>query len=377
LYRAVYQISLRGYDLEYALIYSLESYHNDQLLIIHPGNDIPTMPQYNITRLNFREVQIPLGPRGIAVDVSLSVANEYPIGLEIPSLGFDILVPNCASNEPYLLLADATTDVVVVEPYSDVKVDVGGIVRQLDDTLTTNCPGSDLSPLDLLLGGYIHGQDTKIFVRGSNAPGPDTPEWITKIISSVTIPVDFPGHAFDNLVRNFSLADVHFGLPDPNAEPGTPESSPSVSGNIEVLASLPKEMNFGINVSHVRATADVFYRGKKLGVLDLGKWQPASSMKVPEMDIPTLKIMSRIREAPLIITDEEVFNDVVQALFFSGKPVILKVKALVDVMVRTVLGELIIRDVPGYVFVDESILEWDAKTFNREGNVPVKRLSSF
>jgi hypothetical protein len=305
------------------------------------------MPQYNITRLNFREIQIPSAGRGMAADVSLSVTNDYPISLEIPALGFDILVPNCASDEPYILLADAITDSVVVHPYSDVKVDVGGIVRQLPDTLTTTCPNSDSSPLDLLLGGYIHGQDTTVFVRGSNAPAGDTPEWITKIMSSVTVPVPCPGHTFDNLVQNFSLTDVHFGLPDPFAEPGTPESNPSISGNIEVLAGLPKEMNFGINVSRVRADADVFYKGKKLGVLELKKWQAANSTKTTEDGIPSIKIVSQIRDAPLNITDEDVFDDVVQALFFGERPVILKVKALVDVEVGTVLGEFIIRDVPG------------------------------
>ena len=305
------------------------------------------MPQYNITRLNFREVQIPSAGRGMAADVSLSVTNDYPISLEIPALGFDILVPNCASDEPYILLADAITDSVVVHPYSNVKVDVGGIVRQLPDTLTTTCPNSDSSPLDLLLGGYIHGQDTTVYVRGSNAPAGDTPEWITKIMSSVTVPVPCPGHTFDNLVQNFSLTDVHFGLPDPFAEPGTPESNPSISGNIEVLAGLPKEMNFGINISRVRADADVFYKGKKLGVLELKKWQAANSTKTTEDGITSIKIVSQIRDAPLNITDEDVFDDVVQALFFGERSIILKVKALVDVEVGTVLGEFIIRDVPG------------------------------
>ena len=305
------------------------------------------MPHYNITRLNFRDVQIPSAGRGMAAEVSLSVTNDYPISLEIPALGFDILVPNCASDEPYILLADAITDSIVVQPYADVKVDVGGIIRQLPDTLTTTCPNSDSSPLDLLLGDYIHGQDTTLFVRGSNAPLGNTPEWITKIISSVTVPVPFPGHTFNNLIQNFSLTDVHFGLPDPFAEPGTPESNPSISGNIEVLAALPKEMNFGINVSRVRANADVFYKGKKLGVLELKKWQAANSTKMTADGTPSIKIVSQIRDAPLNITDEDVFDDVVQALLFGGRPVVLKVKALVDVEVGTALGEFIIRDVPG------------------------------
>ncbi len=140
---------------------------------------------------------------------------------------------------------------------------------------------------------------------------------------------------------------MHFGLPDPFAEPGTPESNPSISGNIEVVAALPKEMNFNINISRVRANTDVFYKGKKLGSLDLEKWQSANSTKMMEDETPSIKIKSRIIDAPLNITDDDVFDDVVQALIFSGKPVILKVKALVELEMGTVLGKFVIKQLPG------------------------------
>jgi hypothetical protein len=296
----------------------------------------------------------------MAAEVSLLVSNTYPMNLEIPPLTFDILVPNCASSAPYILLADASTDVVVVEEFADVRVNVAGVVCQLPDDLTKACPHSQLSPLDIFLGDYLHGQDAKIFVRGSSSPTPGTPGWISDFISSITVPVDFPSHSFDNLVKNFTLSDVNFALPDPFATPGTPEANPTVSGDIQVLAGLPKEMNFGLNVSRVRASADVFYKGKKLGVLDLKKWQAANSTKITDDGVPAIKIKSRINDAPLNVTDEDVFTEVVQALFFGGaKLVILKVKALVDVQVGTVLGDLIVRDVPG------------------EGDIPVKRPSPF
>ena len=321
------------------------------------GNELPAIPEYNITRLNFREVPISTtGRRGMAADVSLSVVNSYPVKLEIPPLGFDILVPACAVNDPYIRLADATTDAINIEPYSDVRVDVGGIIRELPQTLVKTCPHSHSSPLDLLLGDYIHGNDTTIFVRGSNAPNGDTPEWITKIISSVTVPVPFPGHTFDNLIKNFSLTDTDFSFPDPFARPGTDDSNPQISGTIVVIAGLPKEMNFGMNVTRVRATADVFYQGDKLGVLNLKKWQTAESERIQPKDgqDAAIKIESRIKDAPLNITDNDVLSEVIQAMFL-GESIKLKIVALVDVEVSTVLGKLVIKDMPA------------------EGVVPVKR----
>ena len=56
---------------------------------------MPLLPEYNITRLNFREAS-----HGMAADVSLSVTNKYPVGFDIPPLAFDILVPNCGLDEP-------------------------------------------------------------------------------------------------------------------------------------------------------------------------------------------------------------------------------------------------------------------------------------
>jgi len=58
---------------------------------------------------------------------------------------------------------------------------------------------------------------------------------------------------------------------------------------------------------------------------------------------------------PLKVTDEDVLQSVVQAYLAGGKPLMLKVKALVDVEVSTVLGEVIVKKLPA------------------EGDVPVKR----
>jgi hypothetical protein len=283
----------------------------------------------------------------MAADVSLSLVNSYPVKFTIPSLGFDILVPNCDPSDSYIHLADATTDTINVEPKSDLKVHVAGTVSQLPPPLLQHCPNNDSSPLDLLLDKYIRGRDTTVYVRGSSQPSENTPDWLRKIISSVTVPVPFPGHTFDNVIKNFSLTDTHFSLPDPTAPPNSDEQKPQISGSILVLAGLPKELNFGLNVTEVRATAGVLYKGKKLGDLDLKKWQRAQSRRVKDENDEgaDIEIKSRIENAPLDVTDNDVFSSVLEALFF-GKPLVLTVDALVDVKVTTVLGEVIVKKMP-------------------------------
>lgn len=319
--------------------------------LVFKRNELPAIPHYNIKKLNFREIKH--GQKGMAADVSLTVMDEYPVTFTIPPLGFDILIPGCSPE--LVLLAKAETAEVKVTPKTDVNVDVGGIVRELPETLITACPESKKSPLDLLLNSYINGDETTIYVRGTDSPSPDTPPWITDLLKSVVVPFPFPGHTFDGLIRDFSLAEVHFSLPDPFAAPGSPKSQPRLSAIVKALVNLPEEMNFPINIGRVRADADVFYKTKKLGVLDLSKWQKANSTRIEANGkMPAgLAVESIVKKAPLEITNDDAFADLVQALIFGSKGVVLRVKARVDVETETALGKFIVRDLPaeGKVFV--------------------------
>ncbi|RYP19841.1 hypothetical protein DL765_003095 [Monosporascus sp. GIB2] len=312
--------------------------------LIPLANKIPAMPKYNITRLNVAD-----GPMNgsMVADVSLSAFNTYPIQLDIPELAFDILLPGC-THDDLILVADAITSEIHVEPQSDVHVDATGVIRELPESLTSACPDSSFSPLDMLLKSFMHGDPATLFVRGSERPDADTPKWIAELLSSVTLPVPFPGRSLDGLIRNFSLTDVHFTMPDPFAEPGDPDADPKVSGTILVTAGVPSQMNFGINVTNVRARADVLYKTQKMGELNLRQWQHANSTRVEGKngDEATLRIESRIEDAPLNVTDSDVFSDVLQALLFGDKAVELDIDAAVDIKVVTALGTLVVKDVP-------------------------------
>ena len=313
------------------------------------------MPKYNITKLNFYEIKLPDGDRGMAADVSLALTNEYPVKFTVPSLGFDILVQGCSPDQPYLRLADATTEEIQVEPREDVEVQVAGFLQKLPETLLATCPQTQKSPLDVLLGEYIRGDVTTIYVRGSSSPSGTTPDWVTALIQDITVPVPFPGKSFDNLIRNFSLADVRFTLPDPSASPNTPEASPRISATVKALVGLPNEMNFPIDVSRVRADADVYYHEKKLGHLDLNKWQKANTTRIEAHDDveASLAVESIVKNAPLKITDNDIFTGLIEDLIFGGKPVVLGVKADVDVETETALGKFVVQEIPaeGKVFV--------------------------
>ncbi|KAL4964765.1 uncharacterized protein BDV14DRAFT_72062 [Aspergillus stella-maris] len=315
--------------------------------ITYRGDDFPSLPHIDLTEFNVHDVDTPDDEAAMGVDVSVSALTASPFSLRIPPLGFKVLVDNCSPHDPYISVADVVTDEVAVNPGQATTINVSGVIRSLSDELTSNCPGEKRSPLDSLLTSYIHGTQTTVYVRGAEVPSLGAPKWMTDILKTVTVPLPFTGHALDNLVKNFTMTNVHFSLPNPLAEPGSPESQPTVSALVKVLIALPEHLDFDLDVPRVRAKADVFYQKKKLGVLNLKEWQNANSTLVEGSDNSTaLQVEFPMDRAPLEVTDDDVLTDLLSSLIFEGKPVKLTVSANVDAEISTGLGELTVRGIP-------------------------------
>jgi hypothetical protein len=318
-------------------------------------NDFPALPDITILKLNFHDSK----SGSMAVDVLLASLIDSPVALTVPALGFDVFVPNCSPGDPYILVANAKTSEVQVHPGRATPLGVEGLIRQLPNELISNCPGQEGSPLDFLVSSFMKGLETTIYVRGSDAPSPDTPAWIVDLLRSVTMPLPFTGHALDNLVKNFTMSDTHFSLPDPFAEPDSPDSQPTISALVKVLIALPDEMNFQVDVPEVRALADVFYKEEKFGYLNISEWQDANSTIVDDKDgSSALLVEFAMKDAPLEVTDDGLLSEVIQAMLFGSKGVELRVAATVDTKVSTGLGRFAVRGIPA------------------EGTVPMKSMFS-
>ncbi|KAK3952963.1 hypothetical protein QBC32DRAFT_131347 [Pseudoneurospora amorphoporcata] len=323
------------------------------------GKELPPLPSYNITGLNFEERPLPDGDKeGMAADVTITSFNPYPIAFDVPSLKFEVLVPGCKKHGPAISVVTAVSDVIALRPEADVAVTAHSIVEELPEPLTRPCPGGTMSPLDKLFEAYLAGQPAFVLVRGQKEQGGEAPGWIGDIISSVTVPVPLPQQSFDDLIRNFSLTDVSLSLPDPLADPDDLDSNPKVSGTIVALAALPSELNIGLNVSHVQAKADVFYHSRKLGELEIGEKASSIQIEGGPGEENLIEITSRVHDTPLKVTDDDVLTDVIQALLFGDVNVILDISALVDVGVHTILGQFVVKGVPA------------------EGRIPLKPLGN-
>ncbi|KAJ6108098.1 hypothetical protein N7523_009421 [Penicillium sp. IBT 18751x] len=305
--------------------------------------DFPASPKIDIVKLNAHDDK----GGALAVDVVVAALIDSPIALTIPPLGFEIMVPNCSPGDPYIMVADATTSEIQVRPGEATGVNVRGLIENLPNELTATCPDEEGSPLDFLVSSYMRGDKTTVFVRGADAPSVNTPGWIVDFLRSVTVPLEFTGGAFDDLIKNFTMSDMKFSLPDPFAEPGAPDSQLTVSGLVKVLINLPEQMNFHVDVPKVRALANVFYEGEQLGNLNMGKWQDANSTLVVDQDgSSALLVESPIKDLPLEVTDSNLLAQLVQEMLWGSGSVVLHVAATVDTKVSTGLGRFAVRGIP-------------------------------
>jgi hypothetical protein len=384
------------------------------------SGEIPNLPAYDLEDVSVHEVDGPNGKgSAVAIDASLSVMNDYPVEFTVPPLDFDILVNACAENDPNIVVARARTHELAIKPEQSLSAQVTATMHHLPGSLIRDCPNAGDSPLDRLIGNYLHGKNTTIYIRGSSSASltdltsPDrpasaaseAPEWLTALLSSLTLPIPIPPPSLDKnpLIRNFSLTNTHFDLPDPWAEdPNSPEARPRISADVRALVALPPPIALNLkhfDVDRVRADADVFYDGKKFAELDLSNWQRANLTHVVEGDwdrlvgsqpenLHTMKfdpaaseeegtfsvdlaparsaatdfhanksskptlllIQSHIDQAPLVITDEDIFTTVVEKLIFGGKGAVvhLQIVAKVDVEVVTSLGDVVVRGLPAH-----------------------------
>jgi len=313
------------------------------------SSELPTIPEYTIKAVKFHDVDLPSVDHAVGADAQVILANKYPVDFRLPPIAFEVLAPNCQPTDAPIPLATVSTSTLHVQPKTNLTVDLSGVVRELPPAFTQACSDRSGSPMDALIGDYIHGKEAMVYVRGSDKASDNVPPWMTDMISGIQVPISVPGQSFGHLIRNFSLANVHFGLPDPTADEGTPEANPAISATIKAIVALPEQMNFNVSVHRVRADADVYYHGSKLGYLDLNKWQQANSTKLTEKSDDgkqNLLIESDIQNAPLMITNDDVFTEVVQALLFGGSRIILGIKADVDVQLSTAIGDLTVSKVP-------------------------------
>lgn len=299
------------------------------------------MPTFRVEELKIREITLPQGP-ALAANISIKLENPFPVDLEIPPLSFAVFLPGCERHD-MVVVATAETSRLFVEPSTDIDVDISAIIPNLPVGFIAPCPKSQTSPIDNFLGSYLHGNYSTVYVRGSTTSS-DAPQWLLEFLRNVTIPLPFPGHKFDTPINSLSPSDIVVRLPGADSLPGSPESTPRLSAAVELVVRLPEEITFPIDVKHLRSIADVLYQGTKFATLNLDKWMRATSLLLD--DRKQLQVNAVVDDAPLNITDYDIFEKIIGKFVFEEQPVQLEIAGNADIDMKTNVGQFIMSGIP-------------------------------
>ncbi|ORY83095.1 hypothetical protein BCR37DRAFT_392454 [Protomyces lactucae-debilis] len=282
------------------------------------------LPKYNISQLAVKDDEA----KGLSGSALLKVFLQSPFDITVPSVSVDVLIDGC-NNQKILLATGHNAPLDLDSHAKTIQLKALGSVGHLPKQATEPCPNHQPSPLDRLMQLYLAGNDTRVYVRGSSPTQGDA-SWLQQVLSRITIPVDLPGSQSDQLARDIELADVKF-----NVGGFFRQEKPKISGNVNAVIDVPAGIHVKVDVKGVKILADLIYKGKKFATFESPDWAPASSSFIK----PTaLKVQAQLRDAPVTITDNDVFTSVVSALI--GGNALLDVSGVADVRVSTGLGNL-------------------------------------
>jgi len=296
------------------------------------------LPEYSITGIHV----VDRPDVGTEVTATAEVVNPYPVSLEIPRLGWKVLVPGCTPNDT-IRLANLDTAPISLRTGQNITVLVSSIVSTLPEELSKPC-GDGPSPLEALFQSVLDPiQNTTVFISGRHQTG-SFPSWITDLLSSINVPVPIP-HLKANtsdLISAIHVSEMKVSLPPPWAPPGTPHQEPKISGVIEAIIRPPKEgANVAINVTAVKGDIYLFDEGKKFGRVLVPEWSPATTVRKSK-----IHVIARVAEVPIEVLDPIVFQRVMGKVLQGRGVVEIGVDGTVDAKVSVLVGDFVVRGIP-------------------------------
>lgn len=295
----------------------------------HIVYDIPKglndVPPFNITQMAIQDS----ADSGISATAVLVVGLQLPISAKIPGIQVQLSVEGCDGTLIPLVLAESLPFEVMSDS-STMTIKAAGECRELPKNALRKCSGSDqMSPIDRAMQTYLAGNETTVYVGGYNHGG--SKSWLQNLLAQVSIPIEVPGSQADQLARDIELSGVKFNLPSIIGGSGKPK----ISGRIRGIIDIPSDITVNVEVESVHVLADLIYKKKKFATIESPGWAPASSKFPSEQE---LLVEVLLKDAPVTITNQDVFSSVISTLF--GGSVFVDVIGTGDVKISTSLGGL-------------------------------------
>lgn len=290
------------------------------------------IPAFNLT-----DVSVQDAPKaGLVGSARMTFDFQSPIDAAVPSVAMQVSIEGCdgvllplitARNLPIQLDSSVPT----------VEVIGSGQCQVIPAAAFEKCGAhaGAQSPIDTVVQGYLAGNKTRVFVGGAAAVGKSS--WIQDILKDISIPIDIPGGQVDQLARDIELSDVKLNLPSFFGGGGKPK----ISGKIQGIIDIPRQVEVSLEVDGVHVLADLLYKRRRFATIETPGWAPAIS-KFPSKEELLVQVI--LQDAPVTITNQDVFSDVVSALL--GGSILVDVVGNGDVKVNTSLGALEAHSLP-------------------------------
>ena len=309
------------------------------------GSAPPTVPDFTVTGFDVTDVP----DEGTVVTASASVANLYPVIMDIPSLTLSLIIPGCTPSDR-IRVTDAIIAPLSIRPDKDIVINLRSVVSSLPAELSTPCADDGLSPLEALMQTLLDpDQNATVFITASREKE-TLPEWLTRILSSITIPIPIPRIQSNtsDLISSIHCTEMKVSFPSPWAPPDVPAGKPRISGLIEAVILPPKQIDkVSVNVTALRTDVYLSDEGDKFGRIVVPVWNPAVTERRKKLHVKT-----RVAEVPIEVLDPIVFQRVMAKVFRGEGSVTIGVDGTVDAKATVLIGDFTLRGIPVHGDVD-------------------------
>lgn len=284
-----------------------------------------------------------------------STVGEFPVSAMLPEFKWRVKIAGCEDNHGVLTNQDvcdgASLPFDLEEGDEDVNIYFQATLEKIPENLVTTCRAPSLrSPLDRFIESYLAGKLTAFYLEG--IPDKSQPTILNDLLCGYDIPYKvFGKEATEKLIRSVQLKEVRFG----NQHNKFHQKTVTFSGIALADVVLPQFMELkttsAILVTGVRGTIQLFDSNRvhfgQILAHKIEDGEPDESFWLQTVSLANgegYKISCFFDNLPMEVTDREALAGVSREMILRGHSAITY-DAVVDVRVKSVIGEFAVRSV--------------------------------
>ncbi|CAH2447189.1 Hypothetical protein PP7435_CHR1-1312 [Komagataella phaffii CBS 7435] len=236
---------------------------------------------------------------------------KYPLKASIPHASFQIRIWDCEEEE-LVPLANLSMDQVFLKPYEELMVGSTLTISELDSRLTSNCPSTNISPLNELVVDYLRGAKSLIYFCGStNTENEDIPEWLQSVLEGLVLPFD--SRIISPLLKKFTpdldSLNTTLQLKEIGIHSIDSDSQPHINAKFYGDVTLPAYTNLSsLNISGFTSSFDVSQAHKSIAKVYIEEWQDSSTTVSEDV----LYFQGIIKDSLIDILSPETISHMIQ-----------------------------------------------------------------